>query len=192
MVNAGESRRLPAARTAAIREGLHRIESDLARIEAKEREASGELRKSVRLLGKKIEAARRTGRWLNGYFNLFDTLGRPRLEDAHSNVLRWLLDPQESHGLGDRFLGLVLKLVAGRRSLSTIGASADRELRIANGRNDIVVRGPHWWLVVENKIDDTQDKTEEYARYWAQRGVARKYLVFLTPNRRAPKSQRFK
>ena len=37
-------------------------------------------------------------------FNLFEAIGRTRLEWVHSNVLRFLFDPNETHGLGSRFL----------------------------------------------------------------------------------------
>lgn len=44
-------------------------------------------------------------------FNLFRTLRIERAEIRHSNVLAWLLSPQETHGLGDSFV---------RRFLSTL------------------------------------------------------------------------
>lgn len=37
-------------------------------------------------------------------FNAFETLGIINTEIRHSNVLAWLLNPQENHGLGDTFL----------------------------------------------------------------------------------------
>lgn len=37
-------------------------------------------------------------------FNLFDVLRNAHYEIRHSNVVAWLLDPNETHGLGDRFL----------------------------------------------------------------------------------------
>ena len=39
-----------------------------------------------------------------GEFNLFDVLRVSGMEIRHSNVLAWLLSPNESHGLGDIFL----------------------------------------------------------------------------------------
>src|SRR5690625_3900486 len=44
---------------------------------------------------------------LNSYlvnFNAFETLGIINTEIRHSNVLGWLLDPNENHGLQDAFL----------------------------------------------------------------------------------------
>lgn len=44
-------------------------------------------------------------------FNMFDVLKISRTEIRHSNILGWLLDPNENHGLGDSFLyGIVSKL----------------------------------------------------------------------------------
>src|SRR5262245_45610416 len=43
-----------------------------------------------------------------GRFNIFDALGVARVEIRHSNYLRWLLTPSESHGQGDLFLKSLL------------------------------------------------------------------------------------
>lgn len=49
-------------------------------------------------------------RWTNE-FNIFDVLGVSRAEIRHSNMLGWLLDPNENHGLGDSFLyGIISKI----------------------------------------------------------------------------------
>lgn len=37
-------------------------------------------------------------------FNLFDVLKVSRNEIRHSNVLAWLLNPNENHGLGDSYI----------------------------------------------------------------------------------------
>ena len=37
-------------------------------------------------------------------FNLFDILKITRTEIRHSNMLSWLLNPRENHGLGDRII----------------------------------------------------------------------------------------
>ncbi|MFA9397435.1 MAG: PD-(D/E)XK nuclease family protein [Clostridiaceae bacterium] len=37
-------------------------------------------------------------------FNVFETLGLVNTEIRHSNVLAWLLNPKENHGLGDVFI----------------------------------------------------------------------------------------
>ena len=47
-----------------------------------------------------------------GHFNLFDILKITRTEIRHSNVLAWLLNPNENHGLGDSFLRAVVQEMA--------------------------------------------------------------------------------
>lgn len=37
-------------------------------------------------------------------FNLFDVLKITNMEIRHSNILAWLFDPNENHGLGDSFI----------------------------------------------------------------------------------------
>ena len=45
----------------------------------------------------------------SGKFNIFDVLKVSRTEIRHSNMLAWLLDPNENHGIGDLFLRMVLQ-----------------------------------------------------------------------------------
>lgn len=42
-------------------------------------------------------------------FNLFDVLKISRTEIRHSNMLGWLLDPNENHGFGDSFLKEIIQ-----------------------------------------------------------------------------------
>ncbi len=44
-------------------------------------------------------------------FNIFDVLKLARTEIRHSNMLAWLLDPNENHGLGDLFLEGYIKRI---------------------------------------------------------------------------------
>lgn len=45
-------------------------------------------------------------------FNLFDVLKLARAEIRHSNVLAWLLDANENHGIGDKFIeGFVRQII---------------------------------------------------------------------------------
>lgn len=46
-----------------------------------------------------------------GKFNLFDVLKVSRTEIRHSNMLAWLMDPNENHGLGDAFLKGILQRI---------------------------------------------------------------------------------
>ena len=44
-----------------------------------------------------------------GHFNLFDVLKISKAEIRHSNMLGWLLNPNENHGIGDAFLKAVVQ-----------------------------------------------------------------------------------
>ena len=44
-------------------------------------------------------------------FNIFEALGIVRRENRHSDFIRWLLDPSETHGLGDYWLRQFLRQV---------------------------------------------------------------------------------
>lgn len=50
-----------------------------------------------------IECLSQLDAWADD-FNLFDMLKITNLEIRHSNILAWLFDPNENHGLGDSFI----------------------------------------------------------------------------------------
>jgi len=137
--------------------------------------------------------------WRKSNVSFWEITGRQRLEAAHSETLAWLLDPDESHGLGTRFLSAFLQAVPGPRiTLKRLqDARVYREFHMpltdADCFADVVVQGPGWWLVIENKIGaaEGKDQTKRYARFW-RRVASRKVLVYLTPSGEAPKSPDFR
>jgi hypothetical protein len=110
-------------------------------------------------------------------FNIFKVLRIEQAEIRHSNVLAWLLDPQQNHGLGNAFL---------RRFLSTIlldNESAEIALTPAQielmnmahvegwrewKKTDIVAfsRSEEWILLIENKI---RGRASKYRFFRARR-----------------------
>ena len=50
-----------------------------------------------------IDCLDRLSNWTNK-FNVFDVLKISRAEIRHSNVLAWMMNPNENHGLGDSVL----------------------------------------------------------------------------------------
>src|SRR5262245_46474983 len=64
-----------------------------------------DLTRRVDVVVSELRVLRSTGR----EFNSFDVLRIGRREYIHSNVLRWLLDPAESHGMSTRFLNQILE-----------------------------------------------------------------------------------
>jgi len=90
---------------------LQAISVELEQLLATEREEANKLERrfaedhgAIERLLQSVQEAKAAGQWRNTRFNVFEVLGRPRLEQAHSNFLAWLLDPGEAHGLGDKFL----------------------------------------------------------------------------------------
>ncbi|MEK7405193.1 MAG: PD-(D/E)XK nuclease family protein [Acidobacteriota bacterium] len=176
-----------------LRDGLGRIQDRMDGLECAGH--AGDFRRRVEGLGRRVEKARRQGKWIKTHFNVFDVLGRPRLELAHSGVLAWLLDPEEAHGLGDAFLRGFLRRVAPGSRFRTGSVRVQRERRIAEGFLDINVQGPDWRLVVENKIDcpEGEDQTEKYWRCLNKYGRRTRIVaVFLTPDGRKPQCPRFR
>lgn len=98
-------------------------------------------------------------------FNMFEALGIVRRENRHSDFIRWLLDPSETHGLGDywllQFLRQVIKV--GEEisdDLPTLFDLDDWKLARAEVRRewrnmDIFIRDDdHQFVcVIENKVD---------------------------------------
>ncbi|MGA8030560.1 MAG: PD-(D/E)XK nuclease family protein, partial [Bryobacteraceae bacterium] len=104
-------------------------------------------------LDRDIQNAKKEGRWISP-FDLFQVLHRTRDEGIHSNILAWLLDPCESHNLGDEFLQGFFRLL-GKPSIPAYRwLTVSREYYITEeSRLDILVCTDYWWLAMENKID---------------------------------------
>lgn len=65
-----------------------------------------------------IDCLNKVSPWINK-FNVFDVLKLENFEIRHSNMLAWLLDPNENHGLGDKvLLGLIKFITTKPDSLS--------------------------------------------------------------------------
>ncbi len=97
-------------------------------------------------------------------FNVFRVLKVEKAEIRHSNVLAWLLDPAESHGLRDVFLRRILSniLIGRGAEIEELSAAqielmefSDIEVRREWKRIDLLVidRKNKLILLIENKID---------------------------------------
>jgi len=99
---------------------------------------------------------------IEAYLDRFNPLSVLRVDSAeirHSNVLAWLLEPNGSHGLGDRFLRAFLgEVCRGRQSpkaLDVIRADLRDVMIRREWRNvDILALSPSngWAVVIENKV----------------------------------------
>jgi hypothetical protein len=146
-------------------------------------------------------------------FNIFRVLRAAHNEIRHSNMLAWLLTPDESHGFGDRFF---------RRWLMQVVHDADDERKmdfrlpspieidaldiesvdVTRERENIdlliiihAMSGSPWVVCIENKVESTQH-TQQLRRY--REFVERSYpdaehriFVFLTKNPEEPEETGF-
>ena len=141
-------------------------------------------------------------------FNPIRTMGMERMEIRHSAILSWLLDPQETHGLGDEFLRAFL--AEALRGFATEGSPtalavsqsdmSDAEVRREWRNIDLLVLSPSngWAFVIENKVHSRQHGGQ-LRRYLeiaeaAFGGGARKLAargVFLTLHGEEPEDTRY-
>jgi hypothetical protein len=151
---------------------------------------------------------------------LFDVLGISLEERIHSKMLGWLLDPSESHGLGDRFLRRflyeaaklartpqrdfkgngrpMLPLEAETFSFSDLRLQAEYCLS-EDRRLDLVLcsQGEGWLCIIENKIlaGEGVEQTNAYYEEALARFPAGTYrsrlFVYLSPQGSEPVSKHF-
>ncbi len=126
-------------------------------------------------------------------FNLFDVLKISRAEIRHSNVLSWLMNPNENHGLGDSVLrGLIQYLVSNYSSdvdvfdallLDCHDFSVLREWH----NIDIfsVSDNARFVICIENKIDSKEhdNQLQRYSRIVNETyPTYKKLFIYLTPD----------
>ena len=128
-------------------------------------------------------------------FNIFESLGLVRQEIRHSAFLRWLLDPTETHGLGDywlrQFLSKVIKngeeILGNTLSLFDLDGwdLTQAEVRKEWRNIDILIfdEKNHFVCVIENKVDsgESGDQLKRYRQLVELEFVQyKKAYVFLT------------
>ena len=207
--------RLIAAADAAQISALHSVSPSLEQLEgvlAADRAKQGkglkkfEADESLEKLEKLSEAQRTE-------FDALDFIGRLSLgtgrglwgsEEFHSRVLAWLLDPRESHGLGDRFLKRFLL----RAGVQPAGHTSDWAATEVTREWPNVVDGQRGFLdilvvdeaqrvlcAIENKVF-SREHSEQLTRY--RRALKDSYStftrhhVFLTPEGTHPSSEKEK
>ena len=140
-------------------------------------------------------------------FNLFRVLDIARDELSHSAFLAWLLDPRQTHGLGDYFLRHFLKAAADIASKAGVGELSpidvdgwalddirvitERQVGGSSGRVDILLvsETDEFACVIENKIG-TGEHSNQLAKYLTaveeEYGDLTPFPIFLTPEGIAP------
>jgi len=122
-------------------------------------------------------------------FNIFKAIGVVHQEILHSNFLSFLLDPSESHKLGDTFLkGFLLNVLAELNAVDFSDIEVRREWKYI----DILVHSPKNKLVcaIENKIY-SQEHSDQLSRYrevvrQAFKDDYRHIFIYLTPSGSRP------
>lgn len=131
-------------------------------------------------------------------FNLFDVLKISRMEIRHSNMLAWLLNPNENHGLGDAFLKAIVQIVVqnddnGRYNvLETLLIDFYSFVVYREWKNiDILLvsDAEKFLIAIENKIDSHEhdDQLKKYRDTLAtDYPNYRKMHLYLTPEGEEP------
>jgi hypothetical protein len=127
-------------------------------------------------------------------FDPFKVLKVERYELRHTTTLAWLLDPEQTHGLGDGFLRRFLERTCGS-DLAPGPVAVQAELRLSGGalhapvtaseeedsdsgsaarktgELDVLIESAHWAVAIEAKIDsrEGQDQLLDYSRYLQRR-----------------------
>jgi hypothetical protein len=127
-------------------------------------------------------------------FNIFEAIGAVRHELRHSDVLAFLLDPSQTHALGDAFLRRFLQRALANSSRTDVTAvhldlyeldEADVRREWANIDVLVIDERNKLAVVIENKIDSTEH-SGQLQRYWES--VKRDYpghrllAFYLTPD----------
>ncbi len=124
--------------------------------------------------------------------NIFRILKAKRTEIRHSNFLGWLLDPSESHGLGEKILIKVLRdiLLAGKidniSPFDLEGINFRKVEVLREHQNiDILIRLGDIIVCIENKFDTSDHSWQllKYKNIVEKDYVDKKHIfVYLTPN----------
>lgn len=121
-----------------------------------------------------------------GPFNPFDVLQVADLEIRHSNVLAWLLTPDETHGIGSRFLRALVEHLTRRhsvpclRGLTGFDDKSNVEVRREDNHDgwfaDVTVgfRAERVLLIIENKVGPYQSEAEGQVKE-QQEALGKKY-----------------
>ena len=127
------------------------------------------------------------GLWLTGPSDFLDIVGLARHENTHSRLLGWLLDPTGRHGLG---CGLVERLVKHCTGKPVSVPLAVRKVAFSVWRNDreadLVVWGRNFTLVIENKVEASEQPSQCDDLYKNFKDEIAPLFVFLTPDGRKP------
>lgn len=144
-----------------------------------------------------------------GGFNLFEVLQFAEAELRHSNMLAWLFQPSESHGLDAIFLKHWLMRVlhesdSEQQSITVVEVDTSNIISVEVRREwkhiDLLLiitisSGERWIVCIENKINSTQH-TNQLKRYHEIvdkefSDIRRKIYIFLRRNEELPEDDAY-
>ena len=127
------------------------------------------------------------GQWVTGPADFLDIIDLARHENTHSRMLAWLLKPTGRHGLG---CGLVRRLVEHCIGESVPAPLAVERVVFSHWRNnreaDLVVWGRNFTLIIENKVDASEQPDQCDDLYENFRSEIAPLFLFLTPHGSQP------
>ena len=146
-------------------------------------------------------------------FNMFDVINRAHKEQVHSEIISWLLDPYENHGMSDSFLKTFLKDVLKRNRghtyaklspikidiMSFANAKVQTEEMFSNKRRaDITILCEtdenKLYVLIENKLfsGEGEEQTKDYVIETEKRYPNYEHLyIFMTPELKDAESKMF-
>lgn len=107
---------------------------------------------------------REDGRNFNMFYFLKEQFGFYIQETMHSKLIKFLLNPNETHGQRSKFLVQFLSMLGVLDPEKGIWhITAEKE-----GRIDVLLRrdNPHSVIIIENKSNWTKDQPNQLYRYW--------------------------
>ena len=146
------------------------------------REAMSEMRR-------RYERVVAEGRWVTGPSDFLNIIDLARHENTHSRMLAWLLNPTGRHGLG---CGFVRRLVEHCTAEPVLAPVPVRKVVFSQWRNDreadLVVCGHNFTLVIENKVDASEQRNQCDDLYENFKNENMPLFLFLTPDGRRPRT----
>jgi hypothetical protein len=148
-----------------FRAGLEQLEKDYALHRTIiEKKMADDFQKGLHEVRDDLYQAMSSGKWEKENFNIFKILGVARYEFFFSNMIAWLMDPFEGHGLKDRFLFLFLREIEIKEIKSFSYVRVVRELCGPTSTPDIVVdlhdQKKHFSIIIENKIEASEGEKQ--------------------------------
>lgn len=123
--------------------------------------------------------------------NIFTALKLAHYETRHSNFLGWLLDPNQTHGLGARFLKLILSDLFKDERIRQVSVADVARLPFEQAQVlrewkhiDLLIRIGDLVVVIENKIWASESKGQLSSYEQIINSIypnSRKVFVFLSP-----------